>query len=58
MRRAVITGATGAVGTALIRELLDHNVELLIFCHKDSGRNGRIPEHPLIEKIECSLEQL
>ena len=42
MRRAVITGATGAVGTALIRELLDHNVELLIFCHKDSGRNGRI----------------
>ena len=31
MKRAIITGATGAVGTALINELISHNVEVLVF---------------------------
>ncbi|MGN0298637.1 MAG: NAD-dependent epimerase/dehydratase family protein [Lachnospiraceae bacterium] len=58
MKRAIITGATGAIGTALVRELVGHNVEVLVFCRADSKRNGVILEHPLVTKINCGLDEL
>ncbi|QUO20772.1 NAD(P)-dependent oxidoreductase [Clostridiaceae bacterium Marseille-Q4143] len=58
MKRAVISGATGAIGTALIYELISQNVEILVLCRKESSRNDRIPEHPLVKKCFCSLEEL
>lgn len=36
MKRAVITGATGAVGTALLQELIENNVEILVLCREGS----------------------
>ena len=32
MKRAIITGATGAVGTALVQELIKNEIEILVFC--------------------------
>ncbi len=58
MKRAVITGATGAVGTALIEKLTEENVEILVLLREGSKRNSKIPDSPLIEKAFCSLEQL
>ena len=58
MQRAIITGATGAIGMALIKELIRHNVEVLILKHPGSGRNERIPLHPLVSCRDCALEQL
>ena len=58
MKRAIITGATGAVGMALIQELIEKGVEVLVFCREGSKRNQRIPSHPLVNKLFCSLEQL
>ena len=56
--RAIITGATGAVGTALINELIDYGVEILVFCREGSMRNSLIPNHPLVSKKTCALNQL
>lgn len=58
MKRAIITGATGAIGTALIDELIRHKAEILLFLRKDSSRNDVIPNHPLITKKFCSLSEL
>lgn len=58
MRRAIVTGATGAVGTALIRELAASGIETLVFCREGSHRNQQIPKHPLVTLKYCSLEQL
>lgn len=58
MQRAIITGATGAIGTALINELISNNVEVLVFCRETSKRNDRIPEHKLVTKKYCSLDEL
>lgn len=58
MERAIITGATGAVGTALITELIDHHIEALVFCREDSARNCQIPNSPLVTRKYCSLTQL
>lgn len=58
IKRAILTGATGAIGMALIAELIQHNVEMLILCREGSHRNSSIPAHPLITVKYCSLEQL
>lgn len=54
MKRAILTGATGAVGIALIKELVSHDVEVLVFCRESSKRNAQIPEHIFIGEL---LEQ-
>ena len=58
MKSAIITGATGAIGTALIEELIRNGVRVLVFCREDSRRKERIPNHPLVIKRYCSLNQL
>lgn len=58
MKRAIITGATGAVGTALVRELVSNGIEVLVFCREGSKRNAQIPEHKLVTKKYCSLGDL
>lgn len=56
--RAVITGATGAVGMALLTELEKNRVETTVLCRKGSKRNCRIVESQYIRKLECSLAEL
>lgn len=58
MKRAIITGATGVVGTALIRALIENNIEVLILCRQDSVRNSNLPENHLITKVYCDLSKL
>lgn len=58
MKRAIVTGATGAVGSALINELLECGIEVLVFCREGSMRNRNIPKHSLLTVKYCSLEQL
>ncbi|MBQ8814187.1 MAG: NAD-dependent epimerase/dehydratase family protein [Lachnospiraceae bacterium] len=58
MKRAIITGATGAVGIALIHELITNNIEVLVFCREGSKRNEKIPKHELVSLKVCSLDQL
>ena len=58
MKRAIITGATGAIGTALVAELINTGVEVLVLCRRDSSRNARIPQHPLVKLKYCALDEL
>lgn len=58
MKRAIVTGATGAVGTALINELIGKNIEVLVLCREGSSRNANIPVHPLVQTMYCDLTGL
>ena len=58
MKRAIVTGVTGTIGTALIEELVKHGIEVLVLCRENSGRNERIPKHPLVTLKHCALEEL
>ena len=58
IKRAIITGATGAVGTALVAELIRENIEVLVFCRERSVRNERIPKHKLVTLKYCDLDGL
>ena len=55
--RAVITGATGAIGTALVKELIANGDKVLVLLRRGSARKDRIPEHSLVEAAECSLNE-
>ena len=58
MKKAIITGATGALGTALIRELIEHDTEVLVLAREGSARNENIPKDPHVRVRYCSLDAL
>ncbi len=56
--KAVITGATGAIGMALIKELSERGDEILVLCRASSARSRRIPDAANIKKIDCPLDKM
>jgi len=56
--KAVITGATGAIGMALLQELVAREWDVLVLCRKDSTRAAQIPNNPHIRRADCSLAQM
>lgn len=58
MKRAIITGATGSIGTALINELIEKGIEVLVFCREGSVRNNNIPKSDLVTLKYCALNNL
>ena len=58
IQRAVISGATGAVGMALIQECIQREMEVLVLCREGSCHRKRIPEHPLLHVIYCNMEKM
>lgn len=58
MNRAVLTGATGAIGLALIRECIKNKIELLVLTHIGSKRNSLLSQSDLVVIRECNLEDL
>ncbi len=58
MKKAVITGATGSVGRAIIDKLVDENVEVIVLYRNGSKRADDIPSNRLIKKICCSLDEM
>lgn len=44
MKKVIVTGANGFIGSAVIAELIKHNVEVLALCHK-------IPENKITSEL-------
>lgn len=58
MRKAIITGPTGAAGVSLIQELVSKGIAVTAICRPDSARLTAIPNHPLVEIVQCGVDQL
>lgn len=58
MHGAVITGPTGAIGRALIAELVRRGVRVLAVCRPGSARLRAIPDDSLVRIVECDLGRL
>ena len=56
--KAVITGATGAVGMALVSALIKKNCEILVLCRPGSERNARLSKIKGVKIAECGLSEL
>ena len=58
IKRAIITGPTGAVGVALINELTANEIDVIAVCRRGSKRMGAIPQGPNVHIVECNLDEL
>lgn len=58
MERVVITGPTGAIGVALINELIHRNIEIYAVCRPESKRIINIPQDSHVKIVNCDLNQL
>ena len=58
IKSAVITGPTGAIGTALCRELAEKGILVYAVCRPNSPRAAALPKHNNIIPVECDVTQL
>ena len=58
MKKAIITGPTGAVGISLINELIANDYFVTAICRPNSKRIHNIPAHKNIEILECDQANL
>lgn len=58
MQKAIITGATGAIGIALIQTLTEQGIECLAVVRKESGRKKNLPKSEKLKIIELDLAQI
>lgn len=54
--KAIVTGASGFVGSALVKELVKNNIEVL--CIDLKIDSNRIPDSNLVTKLEMSIENI
>lgn len=58
IRSAIITGPTGAIGTALCSCLRDKGVTVYVLVRPGSARAGHLKELPGVEVLECDISDL
>lgn len=56
--RAVVTGPTGAIGTALCRNLAQNGITVYAVCRPGSARTASVPHHENIHTVACDIAQL
>lgn len=57
MKSIVITGATGFIGAALVREAIKEDIRVLCLVRKDSSNLNRIPESDLVKIEFCNIDE-
>lgn len=55
MKSIIVTGATGAVGSAVVRRALDKGMDVTCIVHKGSKRLGNLPQSDKVHIVECDL---
>lgn len=56
IKRAIVTGGTGVTGNALVKYLLNRNIEVTALVRPGSFRSHFLPnDNPLLTVIDCSL---
>lgn len=56
--RAIVTGATGFIGLALCRELLQNGYQVTAVIRPDSGKKDKLPEDKFLQILEIPLEKI
>ena len=56
--KAIVTGASGMIGSALINILLNENYEVIAIVRPNSKKIDNIPKNDNVEIVECDLSNL
>ena len=55
MNRIIVTGATGCVGSAIVRRALAQGIEVTCIVHQGSKRMSNLPQDEHVSIVECNL---
>lgn len=55
IKSIIVTGATGAVGSAVVRRALANGIAVTCIVHKGSKRLGNLPQDERLKIVECNL---
>lgn len=55
MNKIIVTGATGCVGSAIVRRALAQGMEVTCIVHEGSKRLSNLPPSEKIKLVECNL---
>lgn len=58
MKKAIITGATGAIGMALIDKLVENNVEVMVIVRENSSRIKNIKKDKRVKIVYSDLSHI
>lgn len=58
MKKVVVTGPTGVIGTAVIKKLIEENCKVYAVIRKASKRINNIPVHENVKIIYCDIADL
>ena len=58
IKRAVVTGPTGTIGLALVKKLIEENIEVYAVCRPNSDRANVLPVSPLLHRVDCDLTEI
>ena len=58
MKRAIVTGATGMIASALIRNLISNNIEVYALCRPGEEKNDEFFKSPLVTAIDADISEL
>ncbi len=55
IKRIIVTGATGAVGSAVVRRALANGISVTCIVHQGTNRLGNLPKDERLRIVECNL---
>jgi UDP-glucose 4-epimerase len=58
LKSAVITGPTGAIGTALCEKMLAEGLTVYAVCRPGSKRVSALPQHERLHRVDCDASDL
>lgn len=58
MKKVIVTGPTGVIGTALVRELMEKDMEITAVCRHGSQRLCNLPVSNSVKVVECDLKDM
>ena len=58
MKKAIVTGASGMIGVALINLLLNEDYEIIAIARPNSSKIDNIPKNDNVTIVECDLSNL
>ena len=57
MKKILLTGATGMIGSAIVREVINQNYEITCLVRKGSSRIKNIPDSPKVKIVDCNITE-